>query len=325
MKKNLVKFALISLIAIFAAGSFAASPNKDAKQFKYSSTVEKERPQLNEATKKLIAAYRANPTKENLKALRKQVELNYDAVIARKKAKLEELKRTAKHSSKIAEMQEIVNDVIKDRENRIEQSMRRFTDPRLRPDARRTTDGFLPVLGAAQNVYIAYTPVTNAEFAKFVKATNAKAPESWKGSTPPADKLDHPVVGICFDTAVKYCNWLSRNDKKAVYRLPTETEWEYAAGHMPKDADFNCGEHNGTTSVKAYAKTLSACGAVDMWGNCWEMTSTKAGSGSKTLIKVKGGSWRSNRMDCRTEYRGETRPAASPSEDVGFRVVRETK
>lgn len=31
MKKNLVKFALISSIAIFAAGSFAASPNKDAK------------------------------------------------------------------------------------------------------------------------------------------------------------------------------------------------------------------------------------------------------------------------------------------------------
>lgn len=32
-------------------------------------------------------------------------------------------------------MREILNDVIKDRQNRIEQSMRRFTDPRLRPDA----------------------------------------------------------------------------------------------------------------------------------------------------------------------------------------------
>ena len=63
---------------------------------------------MNEETKRLIKAYRQNPTDENRAALKKQVEINYDNVIARKKAKLEELKRTARHESKIREMEEIV-------------------------------------------------------------------------------------------------------------------------------------------------------------------------------------------------------------------------
>jgi len=324
MKTSLKKCIFIVSIGVFAfAGIAASSANAAAKQFKYSTTVEKERPQLNEATRKLIAAYRANPTAENLAALRKQVETNYDAVIARKKAKLDELRRTAKHSSKIAEMQEIVDEVVKDRENRIEQSMRRFTDPRLKPDARKAVNGYLPVLGAAENVFIAYAPVTNEEFAKFVKATGAKAPKDWAGGIMPADKAKHPVVNVSFETASAYCKWLSKNDKRAVYRLPTETEWEYAAGHMPKDADFNCGERNSTSPVDAYAKTLSACGAVDMWGNCWEMVSAERNS--KTVVKLKGGSWRSSRMDCRTEVRNKTVGSTSTANDVGFRVVRQTK
>ena len=69
---------------------------------RFSTTVEKERPQLNEETKRLIALCRRDPTEENLAALRRQVAANYDAVVARKKAKLEELKR---HQSKIDDAQ----------------------------------------------------------------------------------------------------------------------------------------------------------------------------------------------------------------------------
>ena len=72
---------------------------------RFSTTVEKERPQLNEETKRLIALCRRDPTEENLAALRRQVAANYDAVVARKKAKLEELKRTARHQSKIDDAQ----------------------------------------------------------------------------------------------------------------------------------------------------------------------------------------------------------------------------
>ncbi len=309
-------------------GTGFAAPDGKAKQFRFSTTIEKERPKLNEETRRLISAFRRNPSEANLAALKKQVEINYDKVVARKKAKLEELKRTARHASKIQEMQEIVDEMIRNRENRIEQSIRRFTDPRLRPGSRSTNDGYLPVLGVARNVSIACTPVTNVEYSEFIKATGRKPPKDWKNGIMPENKARHPVVNVSYDDATAYCNWLSNKDGKAVYRLPTEEEWEFAAGHMPKDADFNCGERNGTTPVDAYAKTLAACGAIDMWGNCWEWTSTRiALSGKmeqdKTIMAVKGGSWCSPRMNCRTERKGEGRESTVGSSDVGFRVIRE--
>lgn len=66
---------------------------------KYSTTIEKERPKLNDETRALISAYRRNPSQANYDALQVQVGKNYDEVLARKKAKLEELKRTARDAS----------------------------------------------------------------------------------------------------------------------------------------------------------------------------------------------------------------------------------
>ena len=126
-----------------------------------------------------------------------------------------------------------------------------------------------------------------------------------------------------------FLHFVSQIDSiKALYRLPTEKEWEQAAGHMPKDADMNCGEGNGTTPVDAYKQTLSAAGAIDMWGNVWEWTSTKitAQNGKEkgqTVNAIKGGSWYSHRTSCRTEYRGEGRKPDFGYETVGFRIIRE--
>ena len=316
---SLIAGAAALLLALAPAGW--AAETGGARSFTHSSSVEKERPELNDETKKLIAAYRRDPTPENLAALRKQVEANYDQVIARKRAKLEELRRTAKHDSKIKEMEEIVDEVVRDRDNRIEQSMRRFTDPRLLPGSREAKEGFLPVLGAARDLSIGYTPVTNEEYAKFLKATGRKAPADWPEGAMPAGRARHPVVNVSRADAAAYCRWLTERDGHAVYRLPTEAEWELAAGHMPKDADFNCGTHDGTTPVETYQQTLAACGAIDMWGNCWEWTATDVPE--KTAAKIKGGSWKAPRMDCRTEHREAFRNADKGYPDVGFRIVRE--
>ena len=291
----------------------------EAKLFRFSTTIEKERPELNEETRELIAAYRQQPTQQNREALRKQIAANYDAVIRRKEAKLAELKRTAKHASKVQEMQEIVDEMYATREARIEQNMRRFTDSRLRPGSRESEDGFLPLIGAAENVDIAYTPVTNGDYAKFLAVNARPAPKGWQGRNAPAGKENHPVTNVSYADAHAYCLWLSRKDNEATYRLPTESEWEFAAGHMPKDADFNCSEGNhSTTPVTRYAKTLSACGAIDMWGNCWEWCATTQ-QGKQV---VKGGAYDSARTDCRTERKGELRVPAQGYPNVTFRVVR---
>lgn len=308
-------------------------------------TVERERPQLNEETRQLIAAYRRDPSEANRVALERQVGQNYDRIVARKKAKLEDLKRTARHASKVTEMQDIVDEMIRNRDQRIAQTMKRFTDPRLRPGARDANAPWLPLIGAAPNVSIARTPVTNAEYADFLKATGRTPPRGWTDGAPPAGKERHPVVNVSYDDALAYCDWLGRRDRTAAYRLPTEEEWELAAGHMPKDADFNCKDthpeiatrdlHNDrlppgtllTTPVDAYAQTRAACGAVDMWGNCWEWTSTDitAQNGrerGQRVKEIKGGSWYAHRTSCRTEMRGEGRAPARGYNTVGFRVIR---
>ena len=225
--------------------------NPDAKLHRFSTTVEKERPQLNDETKRLIAAYHRNPTDENRAALRKQCAINYDNILKRKKTKLEELKRTARHQSKIDEMQEIVDEMIASREHRIDQMMARFTDSRFRGRRRDAGGtGYLPLLGAAKNVSVAYAPVTNEDFAKFT------------GKPVPAGTEKYPVTNISVEDAVKYCKWLSERDPTHTYRLPTEEEWELAAGHMPKDADFNCGIGDAIRPVDAFAQTKGASGGI---------------------------------------------------------------
>ena len=333
MKKRVETIAIAAAVCMLAGrDGFAADgrrqPTEGAKQFKYSTTVERERPELDEETRRLIAAYRKNPSEANRAALKRKVEQNYDAVVAKKKAKLEELKRTAKHESKIEEMQIIVDEMIRDRDARVEQSMKRFADPRLKPGVRDARSAYLPVIGAGENISIGRTPVTNGEYAVFVRETGHRAPEGWSKGACPAGKENHPVVHVSADDAEAYCRWLTGKEKgKASYRLPTEVEWETAAGHMPKDADFNSGEAKGPTPVDRFAKTLSACGAIDMWGNCWEWTSTRIRCTSgpergRDGLAVKGGAWDSPRTACRTEQRGEGRAAGRAYENVTFRVIR---
>lgn len=288
--------------------------------------IEKEQPELDEETKRLIALCQSAPTEENYENLRHAVIENYNAVLARKEAKLAELREETAGkpggAALVAEMEQIVQEMYDTYWDRIDNTMLRFTDTRLLQwrTASASEHEYIPVMGAGESVYIKRTPVTNEEYAEFIQATGASAPSNWVDGMYPDGEGDYPVNYISYGDAVAYCAWLTETDGSNSYRLPDESEWELAAGHMPKDADFNCGVNDGRTSVEQYADVTH--GAVDFWGNVWEWTSTeRAGSDETTELGVKGGSWASDRTDCRTEYRDEGRDSSMGYEDVGFRVV----
>jgi len=50
----------------------------------------------------------------------------------------------------------------------------------------------------------------------------------------------HPVTHVSWNDAMEYCKWLSKKTGKS-YRLPTEAEWEYAAGNGSKHTRFSWG------------------------------------------------------------------------------------
>ncbi len=138
--------------------------------------------------------------------------------------------------------------------------------------------------------YLAKTPVTNAQYAAFVKATNHEQPEHLKDGKPPQGKEDHPVVYVTWRDAVAYCNWLAEATGKA-YRLPSEAEWEKGArgtdGRIypwgnewdPKRCNSREGGKGGITPVGAYPKGASPYGLLDMAGNVYEWTRSLWGEG----------------------------------------------
>ncbi|MBX9609920.1 MAG: PEGA domain-containing protein [Gammaproteobacteria bacterium] len=128
------------------------------------------------------------------------------------------------------------------------QVLRLFTGGRARlgaprGDARRRADEVERTADLRRPFYLAAREVSNGEFRRFL-ATHHVAPQG--GVT--LDDDAQPVANVDWAMAAQYCNWLSRRDGLPLfyqisygtvlgvnpaatgYRLPTEAEWEWAAG-----------------------------------------------------------------------------------------------
>jgi formylglycine-generating enzyme required for sulfatase activity len=144
------------------------------------------------------------------------------------------------------------------------------------------------------------TPVTNAQFAAFLKASAYKPRHSenflkhWVEGRPPAGKEDHPVVYVDLDDARTYARWAGK-------RLPTEEEWQYAAqgsdgrkypwGETLGPGRCNDGKTGGTTPVKSFPAGRSPLGCYDMCGNVWHWTESERSDGRTRFCILRGGCW----------------------------------
>ncbi|MDJ0521810.1 MAG: SUMF1/EgtB/PvdO family nonheme iron enzyme [Planctomycetota bacterium] len=72
--------------------------------------------------------------------------------------------------------------------------------------------------------YMSITEVTNAQYRRFRKSHLGQVPSGLSGHL----AASAPVTSVSWDGANAYCAWLTKQDGRHTYRLPTEAEWEYA-------------------------------------------------------------------------------------------------
>ena len=160
---------------------------------------------------------------------------------------------------------------------------------------------------------------------------------------------NHPIVGISWNDAKAYCDWLSR-EKNLTFKLPTEAQWEKAArgadgrkypwgNNEPDGTLANFDMKNGKISpVDSYPDGASPYGLLDMAGNVWEWCNdwygddyyknspkdNPTGTKSGALRVIRGGSWGSDARYLRCAVRYLDRPSVRYNY-LGFRLCQDNQ
>jgi len=207
--------------------------------------------------------------------------------------------------------------------------------------------------------------VTKGEFAAFIDATGYKtvaqrgggcrvnekgrlATDKWAyWKRVPFSQTDaSPVVCVTWTDAQAYAAWLSQTTKRR-YRLPTETEWEYAAragtttdfwwgeqGAQGKANCDGCGSGARDRTLESGAFPVNAWGLFDVSGNvaewtCSEYAKSYAGAERDCVDAdslrdrvVRGGAWSQKPESVRSANRSSA-PADLASDSLGFRIAAE--
>jgi formylglycine-generating enzyme required for sulfatase activity len=189
--------------------------------------------------------------------------------------------------------------------------------------------------------YMGNYPVTQSEYARIM----GRNPSSFQGDR-------HPVEQVSWEDATEFIKKLNglpeeRAAERAagrVYRLPTESEWEYACragssrAYCFGEDEARLGEYawyganSGSKTHPVGQKAPNAWGLYDMHGNVWEWCSDWYGdypSGSVTdptgastgSCRVgRGGSWLLEAARCRSAARYGNAPS-NRFNVLGFRLA----
>jgi formylglycine-generating enzyme required for sulfatase activity len=185
--------------------------------------------------------------------------------------------------------------------------------------------------------------VSFAEYDRFAQATRRQLPrdEGW-------GRDDRPVINVSWQEAVAYTSWLSEQTGHH-YRLPSESEWEFAArgdtpssfwweGVMQENPAncFDCGSRwDGNSTAPVGSFQANKFGIHDTSGNVQEWTedcyhanyqgAPSDGSAWQspgcTQRVVRGGSYTSPLDSVRSARRGQYEQGTR-LDNLGFRVVR---
>jgi formylglycine-generating enzyme required for sulfatase activity len=221
---------------------------------------------------------------------------------------------------------------------------------------RNDTEGPARGIRIARDFAIGQFELTRDEYALFIKEANYVPSRTceiggrrvtgggWQ--SPGFDQSGkHPVVCVSWRDAKAYVNWLKVKANRP-YRLPSETEWEYAARAGTKSAysfgnDYqatmvNAGRRrNGTTPVGDTG--VNKLNLADMHGNVWELLEDCWSAdlsflpdggrplgilGDCSRRSIRGGGWDSPPEHVRSATRGAAGESAALS-TIGFRVARD--
>ena len=189
---------------------------------------------------------------------------------------------------------------------------------------------------------VSTTEITVGMYLDFLNSTRSADAKALAGVD---EKL--PVSGVSWDEAESYVTWLSHQTGKP-YRLPSSTQWEYAARAGSRGAyswagGVGSGKANCVECGVAYDGELApvgsfkanAWGLYDVHGNVWEWTRDCIDPNSKPplngmpqlfgncdLRELRGGSAQSDAWSIRANARAYTDRKAKLA-DVGMRVIME--
>jgi formylglycine-generating enzyme required for sulfatase activity len=186
--------------------------------------------------------------------------------------------------------------------------------------------------------------VTFAEYDRFARSTGGRPPDDFGWG-----RGQRPVVDVSWGDAQAYTHWLSRQTGHR-YRLPSETEWEYAArGDSAKSywwgyergggraVCFDCGTRwdNLTTATvaslvpNAFGLYDTAGNAMEWVGDCWnpDYTGAPADASARTdgdcgSRVARGGAFNKTALAMRSAARHHFAPGTRINM-LGFRVLRE--
>jgi formylglycine-generating enzyme required for sulfatase activity len=127
--------------------------------------------------------------------------------------------------------------------------------------------------------WISETPVTNRQYAVFLRMQNHQEPEFWQDER--YNDTQQPVVGVNWNDAMAFCSWLSKiTDLK--FSVCSEAQWEYAArgtdgrkypwGNDPPTARLARYERHRDrpASAGSYLYSRGPFGTIEQAGNVWE-------------------------------------------------------